>query len=131
MTTKQNHQVTPLLIGCQFAMTSPPPGLELKYSARFVAGDAYERSLFEMSLDFGRRRDFQTMTSFPRHIGVVSVFDRGELLCEFLLDVSQQRRNLETSVLGLVAPKVSLNSRSWALLAAAAKVFKKPFITAP
>jgi hypothetical protein len=109
------------------------PGLTLHYAARFDSGVAYKRALFERRLEFSQMRDFQRLTSFPRHIGVVSVFDDVELLCEVVLDVSEvHRRPLSPPILAFVAPGVAYGSRAWVEgLVPIAAHFKVPHITAP
>jgi hypothetical protein len=108
------------------------PGLPLHFAARFDSGVGYKRALFERPLDFSWMRNFQRYTSFPRHIGVVSISDDVGLLCEVVLDVSEiQRRPASPPILAFVAPGVPFGSKAWVSLVSIAKHFKAPQISAP
>lgn len=104
------------------------PGIQLYYSTRFCTGTSYKRELLEAkNLDPMRMRDFQSVTTFPRHIGVVGVHDSVGLLCEFVLDVSEIERR---PLLALVGQGVPLHSPAWVNLQQVASVYRLPLITA-
>lgn len=104
------------------------PGIELHYSTRFCAGTSYKRELLVSDhLDRTRMRDFQSITTFPRHIGIVAVHDSVGLLCEFVLDVSEIERR---PLMALVGHGVPMHSPAWVNLHQVSATFKLPLIVA-
>lgn len=107
------------------------PGLDLHYSTRFATGVEYKRTVLESrSLDRTMMRAFQTLTSLPRHVGIVSVHDDVALLCDFVIDVSELNRRPIPPILAIVGHGVPLHSQAWINVRALAGALKCTFVTA-
>lgn len=107
-------------------------GLEIHFGARFASGVDYKRSLFENAFTSKALRNFQQGTSFPRHIGIVSVHLEDVVVCEYILDVSEVPRNPGLpSVIAVVAPAVPEDSVAGASLANVSARFSCALLMAP
>jgi hypothetical protein len=65
------------------------PGVKFDYSARFMSGVDYKRAVLDMTVDRSQLGPFLTSLGLPRHVGIVSAFDRQHRRLDFVLDVSQ------------------------------------------
>jgi hypothetical protein len=87
--------------------------LPVHYSARFSSGVRLKSSILSMPLDRSGMREFQLHTSFPRHVGIVSVHTGSVHILDLVLDASQLRRDPSLPLLAIVAPGVMPGSRAW------------------
>ena len=106
--------------------------LEVYFSARFTSGVDYKRSLFDQSFTPTALQEFMQRTSLPRHIGIISVHLGDDVLCEYVLDVSEVPRNpIFPSVIAVVAPAVPQGTLAGDSLTNVAQRFRCALLMAP